>query len=346
MNVEIVELESRAKWESILQDFDDRTVFAHPQFLETTAQIFQLRNIVLLIQESEKPIAALPVQIVDWKRGMFHRRKVRSVQMGDVGILFHKSLSLRDRTQAYHFILSELSRLLIREGIHEASIPLDPSFNRSKAPSQFQIKKKIERVILFDANQDSAAFRNLTVRSIKKARESNLTAKLTSWHQELDTYWKLHLETYERTGAMPHQKEYFSMMLQFETLNLCALYKALDSQGRTIAFLNIGRAPGVSWYWTGCSSKAAQNIGANHFLMDFCLRAEKNRGVKIFNLGEIFPNEKRGKLAGLTFFKTGFGGVDVASDYLTWSPEIPSRTFFEAKAYKVWDKIKSWARRT
>ncbi len=145
--------------------------------------------------------------------------------------------------------------------------------------------------------------RNLIRRAERERVEITESKKIES----VDEFYKLHNQTVNRHGFVPFSKAYLAK--QFE--NFCpenqisvffAKYKGMTISSAIIVFYGHS-----AFYHHGAS--LASKIPASHLLIWEAIKAAKKRGCEIFNFWGIAPAGVRNHpWAGLTFFKTGFGG--------------------------------------
>ena len=166
-----------------------------------------------------------------------------------------------------------------------------------------------------------AAVSTTARQTIRKARAAGITIAREDWAACVDAYYKVHEETYHRTGVSPHPRAYFEGIARhMAPLGNSVLWVARDREGEPIAFHNDMHFGRGAWYHTGCSTQFGLYSGANYLLFWEALVGAKSLGRGFYDCGEIFPNAQGGKSAGLTFFKTRFGGtarrfVQVAKKY-------------------------------
>lgn len=126
--------------------------------------------------------------------------------------------------------------------------------------------------------------------------------------EDLDKYYRLHVETYERTGVTPHPKTYFEhIFMEILKDNYCHIL-FLYSGETLIAAHNTLLFKKAAMYWTGASI-TDKGEGESRLLMYEQILYAKRCGCKYFECGEVFPNVRKGKLKGLSDFKKSFGGI-------------------------------------
>ena len=144
---------------------------------------------------------------------------------------------------------------------------------------------------------------------IKRARAEGLSARRVEWPAMLDDYYRVHVETYQRTSVLPHPKEYFAGIARHRGKNgRAVLWAGFSPKGRVVAFHNDARSHGASHYHTGCCETDALKSGINYLLFWEAIAGAKSDGCRWYEIGEVFPSIAKGKERGLTVFKSKFGG--------------------------------------
>ena len=144
---------------------------------------------------------------------------------------------------------------------------------------------------------------------LRKLSSSGVQIRRVEWRHYLDTYYKVHRETYIRTGVSPHPKSYFAgIACEMAPRGHAVLLAAFSADGEAIAFNNTARFGEGAFYHTGCSRSQALNLDANHLLLWHAMLAAKEDGIRWFDLGTINPLADDPKLKSLSIFKTRFGG--------------------------------------
>jgi hypothetical protein len=152
-----------------------------------------------------------------------------------------------------------------------------------------------------------ARYSETTRRHLRHARESDITIR-EGRPQDLDLYYRLHLETCRRTGAAPHPRGYFELVFtRFLPRGRCRILFA-EQAGEPIAALNAAIYKAGACYWTGAST-TEKDRGANKLLMDAQIERAQADGCRFFDVGEAFPTSTDPKERGLSQFKGGFGAA-------------------------------------
>lgn len=151
------------------------------------------------------------------------------------------------------------------------------------------------------------AFEGRARTSIRKAEKGGVVVR-EAGAEDLDVYYKLHLETYHRTGAAPHPRAYFEAIWKhFLAAGLSRVYIA-EMDGQAVAADNFGVYKDAAIYWTGASSEKGLAANANYLIQWEAIQWMVANGVQYYEAGEAFPHLHAGKLKGLNDFKKSFGG--------------------------------------
>lgn len=160
-----------------------------------------------------------------------------------------------------------------------------------------------------DEAQIFAGFSRDARQQVRKALAAGFTARAVNWQTALDDYYRLHCETYARTGQTPHMREYFAgIAARLAPRGYSNLIGVFGPDGLAVAFHNTARLGVSGLYHTGCSNAVALRTGANYLAFWEAIRQAKQHGCRWYEIGEVFPGHQEGKARGLTVFKSKFGG--------------------------------------
>ena len=124
---------------------------------------------------------------------------------------------------------------------------------------------------------------------------------------DLDVYYEIHCETYNRTGVRPHPYGYFEGIFTRMIAKGYARVLKLEHKGKILAMKNCACYKGGAYYWTGASRNGIDGA-YNRLLMVEQIKRAKSDEFRWFEVGEVFPATADGKKAGLTLYKSSFGG--------------------------------------
>lgn len=149
--------------------------------------------------------------------------------------------------------------------------------------------------------------RKTTRNLIRRAEKEHVEIVETKNIEGIEEFYKLHEETVSRHGFVPFSKNYLKK--EFEALspdNQISIFFAKHG-GQILSSAIIVFNDNYAFYHHGASKTS--KIPASYFLMWKIIQEGKLRGCSKFNFWGIAPeNKPKHPLAGLTVFKTGFGG--------------------------------------
>lgn len=171
---------------------------------------------------------------------------------------------------------------------------------------------------------DSAIQSNMrknTRNLIRRAEKEAVTIEASDDpHKDLPAFIELHEETRKRHHFTPYSNAFFEAQVKhFAPRNECTLYKAMY-QGEVIAASIHMHAFGETSYHHGASTHKYRNIPASYLLQWTAIQDALKRNDHVYNFWGIAPlrgtdngkwivdNAKPHPFAGVTTFKTGFGG--------------------------------------
>lgn len=125
----------------------------------------------------------------------------------------------------------------------------------------------------------------------------------------VEEFYKLHEQTVGRHGFVPFSKDYLKKEFEaFAPDNQISIFFAKRG-GQILSSAIIVFYGGSAFYHHGASRTS--KIPASHLLLWKIILEAKKRGCRTFNFWGIAPeNKPKHPWAGLTLFKTGFGGYE------------------------------------
>ncbi len=165
-----------------------------------------------------------------------------------------------------------------------------------------------------------AAMRKTTRNLIRRAEKDGVTVRAsTDPIRDVEAFIALHDETRKRHKFTPYSNAFFrAQVRRFAPRGECTVYLA-DYQGKTISASIHMHAFGETSYHHGASDSAHHKIPASYLLQWTAITDALKRGDRVYNFWGIAPmrhnaegsleiQEKHHPFAGVTLFKTGFGG--------------------------------------
>ncbi len=157
--------------------------------------------------------------------------------------------------------------------------------------------------------------RKTTRQAIRRALDSPLAAEVVTDISAVDRFWPLYQATKTRHRFVPFSRK--SLRDQFEIFSKTnrAYAVIVQHENKGVAaglFMQFGN---TIFYHHGASTKLPANLPASHLVQWRSIQEAKKRGASRYNFWGIAPADKpKHPFAGITVFKTGFGGY--ALDYM------------------------------
>ncbi len=305
----------REAWDGVVTASPDGWVWALWDWQDLILAVprWQLAEASFAVMEQSTTLAAVPLQ---WSGD---RQVLGCSGWGHTAPALAAGLSGSDRRATHDFLFAEIDRIARKGSASRISLALSPvsatsmaagdqnpfvafGFAGTTGEARVLDLSRSEGELLADCSRD-------TRQQLRKAAEAGVTARAVAWPEWLDEYYRLHVETYERTGEQPHPREYFAGIAgQLAPGGNSVLTAAFDRNGRVLAFHNTARLADGAMYHTGCSSAAALDCGANYVALWSAVLGAKAAGARWYEVGDVFPSVTSGKQRGLTTFKSKFGG--------------------------------------
>ncbi len=172
---------------------------------------------------------------------------------------------------------------------------------------------KTEESILMEMRKTT---RNL----IRRAERDGVTIRASDRpNQDIEIFLQLHEETRKRHQFTPYTTAFFRAQVErFSARNECTIYIA-EFEGKPIAASIHMHAFGETSYHHGASSTICRTVPGSYLLQWRAIQDALKRGDHLYNFwgiaplslnGEssVKPIENKHPFAGVTLFKTGFGG--------------------------------------
>lgn len=161
-----------------------------------------------------------------------------------------------------------------------------------------------------------AGMKTKTRYNIRLATKKNVEVRFATEYSDdlLTDWWTLVEETSERHGIAHHAKTYYKTMLRelmsAGVMEVGQAHHAGDLLGMT---LNV-RYRHTTTYVHGANTHNKKNLMATYALQWAAIQRAKEQGSTCYDFYGIAPeDQKNHPLAGVTRFKTGFGGETITS---------------------------------
>lgn len=213
----------------------------------------------------------------------------------------------------------------------------DDSFNASSTP-------RTEESIKADMRKTT---RNLVGRA---EREGVIVEASTDPLKDLEIYFELQKETFKRHHFVPYRDSYIRAQVKhFSPLGQAIVYIA-RYQGEPVAASVHMSYGGITSYHHGASTHKYAKIPASYLLQWTAISQALHRGDSIYNFWGIAPRkmndageeviiDKNHPFAGVTTFKTGFGGKPLP---LTHCMDIPLTASY--RVTRAFEFVRKWRR--
>lgn len=303
------------EWERIVSSSPDAWLyhtFAEQVLLE---EAWKGLSMSFLLEWKGKLVAVCPLQRWRWDMATLH-----STMMGTGGPAIAGDVDPLDRPAIQSAMYEILRELVDGRSIKKLQINLPPLSKTSRAewsnPTNplttfgFKDRSTVTSVIDLSADEDvifsrfCADYRN----RIRKAERESVEIFRADGETAVDDYYRLHVETYRRTGVQPHPREYFASIFNRLVKADMAHWFMAKRDGKILGAMNLATYADASLYWTGAYSVEGLRSGAGKLLQWHAIKFAKSRGLLFHETGEVFPNAVDTKEAGLTQYKRRFGG--------------------------------------
>lgn len=223
-----------------------------------------------------------------------------------------------------------------------ALAPLAPALRGDRCPRvnplvELGFENTLTQTVMIDlrggADEARAGLRDRARGEIKKAERAGVTVRRADRETDVETYYRLHLDTYDRTGAPPHPRAYFEHIFTRLVPERLAVVFVAERDGTAIAARSFGTCKRGALYWTGAASAEALDVGAGALLQWRAIEELASEDHEWFESGEVFPGASDGKSRGLTLHKTSFGGE--LYPFYRGRREVPQRAFAALESLRL-----------
>ncbi len=191
-----------------------------------------------------------------------------------------------------------------------------------------------------------ADMRKTTRNLIRRAEKEGVTIEASSQPEaDLQHFLTLHDETRKRHKFTPYTNTFFrAQVAAFAPKKQCTLYLA-RYQGNVIAASIHMHFGGETSYHHGASADAFKKIPSSYLLQWTAIKDALKRGDRMYNFWGIAPQTAEGEFskshpfAGVTLFKTGFGGSMLSLAHCMDLPVSPR--YYGTRAIEI---VRKWRR--
>jgi hypothetical protein len=155
---------------------------------------------------------------------------------------------------------------------------------------------------------EEAVWKGMQGRARTAARKAEKNGVTVREADDVDAYYALHLQTYERTGVRPHPREYFELLwTEFgrrgELFTLFA-----EHEGEVVAAQTFALYKGAGWYWTSAAGEQGTKLAAPNLLQWEAIKRMIAAGADRYDTGKAAPEDADPKARAISDFKRSMGG--------------------------------------
>ncbi len=168
-----------------------------------------------------------------------------------------------------------------------------------------------EHTVMLDLSKTEeelmAAMRRQTRYEVRKADKLGIKVKYETTKKAFNDFYDLQLETAKRQGFIPSSREF--ILAQQEAFGEAARIYTASLHGQVLAKGLIIMQKPEAVYNEAASTDEGRKLPGAYALQWQVMRDAKSEGIERYNLfGIAPPNSPHHRYAGVTTFKTGFGG--------------------------------------
>ena len=303
------------EWDALVRGSHDGWLFCLSAWQHHTSSIpeWSFEQVGFGLRRNGRLLAVMPLQFT-------RERVLMSMAMGTGGLVISSSVDACERGHLAKVAFKRVEELAREMNAARVVIAMSPLAQSSLGnPTgvnplvEYGYEDKSGHELILDLAADEAKiWAGLSYdarRTVKKASEAGYIVERLLWSNALDEYYRVHSETYLRTGVTPHPFKYFKGIADaIAPQKMAALWGVRAPDGRLVAFHNDARYGDTCLYWTGCCESEHLRTGVNYLLFWAAIKSAREEGYRWYGLGEVFPHVHSGKLHGLTLFKGKFGG--------------------------------------
>jgi hypothetical protein len=315
--------EHREVWDKFTYDSDDAWMFHLYDWLKLTEKVWNYEPFSFLVASNQGEILAIcPLFLVSRRGRYLIPVRYLSTGFGSANPALKPGLGERHQKDILSEIFRHIDTLaadLKADYFFMQTPPLAPNNRPDKISNVnpyifYGLEDLPNYTSMLDLTPDmDTIFSNMSHalrKNIKRARREGITVGKVKTAGEMEEYYKLHVETYERTGVTPHPFEYFELIWRyFGEKGLANIFYA-EHEGEKIDFLNLASFKNGIMFWTTCSKSEKRNLRADSLVVYHIFEWAKENGYRWVDIGEVFPNaDPDSKLYGIYRYKSGMGGV-------------------------------------
>lgn len=257
-----------------------------------------LKGTALMVVESAKRAKYMTVAggpLLDWSNSQLV--KLCFEELKNVAKK-HNVIFVRVRPQ---LIENEISLAIFRKhGFVSAPMHLSADLT-----SQLDITKTEDELL--------AKMRKTTRYELKKAQKLGITIQTSFNVDDIDGFYDRQIQTAKRQGFVPFSLKFLKEQFRaFSANNSALLYQAYYEKKLLAEAFIIFYGPEATYHY-GASTEDGRKFPGAYLLQWEAILEAKRRGQKRYNFwGVVKPDQTKHRFYGVSIFKRGFGGDDVA----------------------------------
>ena len=306
-------------WDAFVDASDEAWLWHRYAAQDTIAARRGRSDLSFAIQETrgqERVMAVVPLHLVESKYLKQFSVKVFD-SFGSVACL--NDLGAKQKKKILDFVREHLMGLGRERNVMRIDLrltPMSPAYRGERCPRvnpllHLGVENTLTQTYVIDLSySEQELWDNLLGycrTHIRKAEKEGFIIREADAFEDIEKYYELHLETYQRTGAEPHPFEYFKQIWENFTIKGFSKFFFAEYDGVLVAVDNEALYKEGVVGWTAAGATVATK-GVNNLLHWHAIKYFKQQGFKWYESGEAFPAAQDGKLKGLNDFKKSFGG--------------------------------------
>lgn len=306
MAVSIQEITDKKIWESFVLSQKGASFLQSWNWGEFRKKMRDTPLRLGIFSEGKLAGAALVIKI-------FARRGVHFICPGGP-LINWKNVALFDALVSYLKSLAQIEKALfirIRPPILDTPKNYETFKTRGfiNAPMHLHAETTWELDINRDEEEILSGMRKTTRNLVRRAMKEGVKIKKSKDPQEIKTLYQLQMETVRRQKFTPFSLAFLKNEFESFLVDDQARLFLAEYQGQVISAALVLFYGEEAIYHYAANSSVFPKIPASYLLVWEAIREAKKRGCEIFNFWGIAKTlEPRHPWAGLTLFKTGFGG--------------------------------------
>jgi hypothetical protein len=308
----------RPQWDEWVDRSDEAWLWHRYNYKEP--EHFQIDKTDLsfaVLDANRQPVAVVPLELSEFRFKRFLKLKVLT-SVGGPAVM--NAVGHKQKAKLYDFLRERLQLLGQQFRVIHIDLfspPMAPAFRGERCPrvnpllylacDNVQTQTWVVDLRLPEVSI-RRAYAEGTREELRKIRRTDFQIREARGRADLETYYRLHSATFERTGSRPRPFAYFQHLFDcFVAQGLCRVTFFVQNE-EVVAAHNTALYKNAALYWTS-ASKSGKEHGANRALMDEQILFAKQKGCEWFETGEAFPHLQDGKFKGISDYKKSFGSA-------------------------------------